>query len=434
MEKATELRNVLRVTKAQPLKGKDFDNFFVETDEARGVNSALRLSDIFQINIDDPQKVLFMGHRGSGKSTELYRFGKYIEDEFKVVNFSVKDEIDIVDLEYTDLIFVILRKLFEEAEKDKIPVNEYVLDNLDHYWHDKKLIDELKIEKAKIETGGKIKGGLFNVIGFYISGVLSTGSESKVAVRRHIKPRLSQLLAGGNDLIADISRKYKKKGKTLILVIEDLDKLEIPVAKKLFLDHKNILTSFNLHIVYTFPIFLHYSGDFDEIGSVFDHYELLSMIKVKDINDKSYKKGVNIIRDIVEKRAELSLFEPEALEYVIEKSGGSLRHVFEMLQNAVLDARTRDRSAEKMDQSSAEMAYKRLRNYFERIIWAEHMIPLKALYESIDKKPVPDSKLNELLKCMAVIEYNGERWCGIHPAVEDILKKKGEIGNTIKEC
>lgn len=434
MEKATELGNVLRVTRPQPLKGEDFDNFFVKTDEARGVKSAFLLSKFFKINIDEPQKVLFMGHRGSGKSTELYRFGKSIEDEFKVINFSVKDKIDIVDLEYTDLIFVILRELFEEAEKDKIPVNENLLDNLDHYWHDEKLVEDLKIEKANLETGGQVKGGFFNTIGFHIKGVLSTGSESKVVVRNYIKPRLSQLLTNVNDLISDIGRKYKKKGKTLILVIEDLDKLDLDVAENLFLKRKNILVGFNLHVIYTFPIFLHYSGHFNEIESVFDHYELLSMIKVKDQTGKPYEKGIEIIRDIVGRRAELSLFEPDALREIIEKSGGSLRHLFEMLQNGVLYAHSKDTDTISMDKESAEKAYRKLRNYFERTVGAEHIPALKALHESIDKKPMPDFKLKEMLNCMAVIEYNGDRWCGLHPAVDDILRKKGEIGNTIKKC
>lgn len=430
MERATDLRGVIRVTKLQPLKGSDFDQFFVETDAARGQNSALSLSDFFLANIDEPKKALFMGHRGSGKSTELYRFGKYIENEFKVINFSIKEETDIRDLEYSDLIFVILRRLYKEAVNDKIPVNEHILDNLDHYWNDEKLIENLKINKASIDTGSGVKGGFWNFISLHISGVLSTGSETKTVVREHIKPRLSQLIISANDFIKNITDEYKKRGKALILVIEDLDKLDLAVAEELFLKRANILVSFQLHMVYTFPIFLHYTPNFNEIESSFDHYEMLSMMKVV------HKDGVTpctegrlMIREIINKRADLTLFDKDALEFVIVKSGGSLRHLFEMLQNAVLDTRVRNRNATSMDLKGAENAYQKLRNYFERTIASEHIDTLKEVYNSPDKKPMQNPKLKEMLNCMAVIEYNGVRWCSLHPAVEDILKEKNLIGS-----
>ena len=308
MERATELRNIVRVTKPEPLKDENFKKFFVETDEARGINAVLMLSDFFSINRDEPQKALFLGHRGSGKSTELYRFGEYLKDEFRIINFSIKDEADVADLEYSDLIFIILRKLYQQAKDDEIAINEHVLSNLDHYWHDETLIEK-----------------------------------------------------------------------------------------------------------------------FNEIESAFDHYELLSMIKVKEVTGERCRRGHEIIRNIVRKRADLNLFEPEALDYAIEKSGGSLRHLFEVLQNAVLDIRVRNREAQKIDRQAVENAYKKLRSYFERTITADHLLILKSVHESADKKPTADGTLKELLNCMAVIEYNGNRWCDLHPAVADILREKGDI-------
>ena len=38
-----------------------------------------------------------------------------------------------------------------------------------------------------------------------------------------------------------------------------------------------------------------------------------------------------------------------------------------------------------------------------------------------------DGVLSELLKTLAVIEYNGERWCGVHPVLVDFLREKGRI-------
>lgn len=435
MERANDLRGVLRVTKLTPLKGDDYNKFFVETDAARGLNSALALSEFFLARIDEPQKVLFMGHRGSGKSTELHRFSKYIEDEYKVINFSIKEETDIRDLDYADLIFVILNILYREALKDNIPVNTHILDNLDHYWNDDKLIEKLKIEKANIETAGKIKGGFWDYISFYVSGVLHTGTETKTVVRDHIKPRLSQLITGANDFIRDITTQYQKIGKTPILIIEDLDKLDLAIAETLFLKRTNVLTGFHLHTVFTFPIFLHYSSKFNEIESAFDHYEMLSMMKVNHQDGVTpCVEGRTIIQEIIHKRADLALFHQEALEFIIVKSGGCLRHLFEMIQNAVLDTRIRNRNADKIDLTGAQNAYQKLRNYFERTISADDLDALTQVFNSRDKKPMQNDKLKDMLNCMAVIEYNGVRWCNLHPAVEDMLREKKIIGTQLTKC
>ena len=427
MERATELRGIVRSTKLVPLRGEDYDKFFVETDAARGVNAALMLSDYFDINRDEPKKVLFMGHRGSGKSTELYRFGEYLKDDFRIVNFSIRDEADTADLEYVDLIFIILQQLHQQAKDDGLSVNEHILDNLDHYWNDQTLIENLKISKSKIEAEAKVKGGLWGLISLAVKGVFSIGSESKTVVREHIRPRLTQLLQSVNDLILDITRQYRAIGKTPLLIVEDLDKLDLAIAETLFLKRKNILTAFNIHLIYTFPIFLHYSGKFSEIEAAFDHYELLSMIKVREKSGRPFETGREAIRKILERRAELSLFAPDALDFVIEKCDGSLRHLFEILQNAVLDQRMRDQNAAILDETAVRNGFQKLRSYFERTITAEDLETLKTVHYSRDKKPTAEMKLKDMLNAMAVIEYNGDRWCAIHPAVEEILRDKGEL-------
>ncbi len=427
MKKAANLKEMLRSTDLGPLKGENFKKFFVETDEARGVNAALRLSDYFEINVGEPKKVLFMGHRGSGKSTELYRFSEYLKEEFRIIHFSVKEVADTADLNYTDLIFIVLQALYDQAEKDGLSVNEHVLANLDHYWRDEKLIERLKIETADVEASAKAKGGFWSLISLHIRGAFRIGSETKTVVREHIRPRLSQLLVGVNDLIADITRKYAVQGKTPLIIIEDLDKVDLPVAEELFLDRKNVLTSFDIHMIYTFPIFLHYSSKFNEIERAFDSHELLSVIKVKDKTGQPFEPGRKAIREILEKRFDLSLIAEDAREDLIEKCGGSLRHLFQILQNAVLDQRVRDREARQIDKAAVESAFRKLRNYFERTLTSEHMEILKAVHESPDKKPAANDDLKEMLNCMAVIEYNGDRWCDLHPAVAEILADKGKI-------
>ena len=434
MQRATTIQGILKVTKTTPLRGDSFDAFFVETDAARGYNAAGRLEDYFRANSDQPQKVLFMGHRGSGKSTELYRLSTLLTDEFEIIPFSILDEINIEDFTYVDLIFIVLNRLYEQAKVHDLSVDERILRNLHSYWHDEKILEELQISKAEVDASLQVSGGFWNLIRAQVQGILKTGYESKRTVRQFIEPKLSQLINSANDLILDISGQYTQQGKTPLLIIEDLDKLDIETAENLFLRHTNILTQFRIHIIYTFPIFLHYSEKYGTISEAFNHSEVLSMIKVRTKTGEPFNQGRGIIRTIIEHRLDPALLDENVMEFLIDRSGGSLRHVFEMLQNAALEARSTDRQATQIGGDAAQRAYQIMRSSFERRIERKHLPTLAALYDSADKKPMPDPMLKDMLSAMAVMEYNGDRWCGLHPAVEDIILEKRKVEGRSPAC
>ncbi len=236
-----------------------------------------------------------------------------------------------------------------------------------------------------------------------------------------------------NDLISDIAIKYRRKGKTPVLIVEDLDKANLAIAEELFLKRKNILTVFQMHAIYTCPISLPYFGKFDEIQSAFDRCQLLSMIKVKERTGIDCQTGIDVIRRIMGERVDLGLFVPEALDLAIRKSGGSLRHVFQIVHDAVLDALMRDRNARQVDVPAVETAFDKMKNCFERTLGAEHLEILKAVAESPDKKPSADGRLREMLDRMAVVEYDGDRWCDLHPAARDVLVEKKIVERPVEK-
>ncbi|MEO5356156.1 MAG: AAA family ATPase [Nitrospirae bacterium YQR-1] len=421
MKRAENLKELLRAAKPFPLEGETYALFYTDTDKVRGQNSALNLCNYLRANYDDPQKILFMGHRGCGKSTELWRVSKELESDFEIISFSIKDETDTTDLNYTDVLFAILTKLVD-AVPEGLRENQSILDNLISYWMDTRLSEIIDVEKTEAEAGAEAKIGILNAIKLRVKGVLKTGKESKLTVRKFIEPRLRKMIDSANDLIRILKEKLRKDNKEPLIIIEDLDKLDIPVATDLFLNHKEILTALDIHLIYTFPIFLHYSEKFDAIRDAFSYPEILSMIKVKDKNGQPNENGVEIIKALTGKRADMSLFDPDVIEFIIEHSGGALRHLFDMVIRAALISLGRGLSTISLD--SAKSAYNELKSTLERSIADEHTDYLLALYKSRDKKPLRDKYLLELLNAAAVIEYNGDRWCDLHPAVVDILRDK----------
>lgn len=427
MEKATNLRQILKVYEPNPLQGDDFNKFHVDASDARGDNSSEKISMFFSELKDTPQKILFMGHRGSGKSTELWKVITDLEPNFKIISFSIKEEIDIIDLKYIDLIFLILKKLLDSVKDEKINLGDSLIDNLYNYWYGKKILEVIKTDKYEAGVNTEAKLNILNQIIFSIKGILSTGKETKEIVRTDIEPSLSELLKSMNDIITKIKIELVKKNKVPLIIIEDLDKLEIPIAEDLFLNHKNILTALDIHIIYTFPVFLRYSSKYSEIKDAFSLQELLSVIKINNKNGTPHDKGRRTLKNIIEMRADKNLFEDGVLDFVIEKTGGVLRNIFEILKDASLRNIVNNRNSNILTLDIVKNAYMSFKSDFERKIRKEHIDKLKEIYHDPQKRPLSDDVLMELLYNTAVIEYNGERWCNLHPAVEEILKERNLI-------
>lgn len=202
---------------------------------------------------------------------------------------------------------------------------ELVMINFDKifsYWNDERVCEILDVNTMSIEAELEAKASFIKAITTRIKGLFQIGSESKNIIRKKIEPNLRQLIQYTNEIIEEADKKLEKRGKKLLLIIEDLDKLDIGAAEELFIKHRKVITSLQINTIYTFPIFLFYSTQFNAIKDDFDAYVLLSMIKIKGRDGKKYEKGVETIRQIIGKRANLNLIANDALDLVIMKSGG----------------------------------------------------------------------------------------------------------------
>ena len=86
--KAVNLEQVIRLfDPTKPLTGQLLNQWFVP----RKGSPRPRLKISLKSQYDEPQKALLIGHRGSGKSTELNKLAEEIGDQFHVIGFNVLD-------------------------------------------------------------------------------------------------------------------------------------------------------------------------------------------------------------------------------------------------------------------------------------------------------------------------------------------------------
>lgn len=83
MTRADSYEEMIRVFTPFPLDGENYQDFYVDTSPERSVKNASKsIVNYFHIKINPYMKVLFMGHKGCGKSTEIQNISQQLQDEY----------------------------------------------------------------------------------------------------------------------------------------------------------------------------------------------------------------------------------------------------------------------------------------------------------------------------------------------------------------
>ena len=213
-------------------------------------------------------------------------------------------------------------------------------------------------------------------------------------------------------------------GRQPILIFEDLDKLNPQDAWDVFYRHAATLAGVSFPVIYTFPIALSYRPDFAALEGYFT-WKTLPMIKQEYSDGTPCEAGYETIRKIVFMRAASSLFEEEALTLLIQKTGGSLRDLFAVL-NASAQRASRRRSG-RVEQEDVQKALEQLKTSLTRRIERRHYLFLAEIYKGNRERIEDQRMLLEMLQANTVLEYNGKRWHNVHPLVADFLKEQDLI-------
>ncbi|MEE8430484.1 MAG: P-loop NTPase fold protein [Candidatus Desulfatibia sp.] len=439
LKKAKNISEVPSAFPPAPLKGEEFQEFYVPVDSERDACLS-RIEELKKKLEKDNVKILFAGHRGSGKSTELNRLIMESAETDFTVKFSVTEELDVNDINYIDLVMTMMEQIADQAEKAGfIDKDSKHLQKITDWLSD---VTEIKATETgymlEVEAGLKAsRGMLSSLIGLIaeFKAAVKSASVNKKEYRKKLDQKISLLTAYCNIMINEIKINLQKQNKNLLVVIEDLDKVETSKTHELFFKHSGILTELNAKIVFTVSVFTLTTPYLADLKSRFELVSL-PMLKTKKIAGGVYDRGVAVIKKIVENRAELTLFETGVLDQMIDRCGGVLRDLFEMIDIAATSASFN--KLDTIDRQISDYAFERLKSRYHGMITVEGKeetgVTTDSLYDELVKisqseaKKFPlDKTILLLLSCLAVVEYNGEQWFDVHPVVKSLLKDMGKI-------
>lgn len=439
--RATSLSQMQDAFSPNPLHTEaEIANFYYETTEARTGDkySGFVESMVMQVidSGDSALHKLFIGHAGSGKTTELFRLYQKLKEKNYFVCFGRCDiDLDTGDVEYTEVLFYILDLLIRKAKENNISVKEQTLDNIIAYWTSIQEVSITADKQENLEVEGGVEAGvkLLSVLNIMtkVKGILKSSEETKRQIRQSITPKSSELLSRVKELIENLEEELQRKQypKIPLIILDGLDKIPLEQARKIFRENGSKFAELPIHLLVTFPIALTYTNEYRDIQIWLPNPEKLPMIMLKKWVDNGYEEGyvegINTMKHIVEKRADLNLFDKDVLDVLIRQTGGYIRDLFRCIARAAIRARIRQ-----TDTINMEDAINALNNLESDIngCYSSDLIPsMVKIYEG-EKYVNSSEDITKLMQIGAVLEYNGTRWCDLHPLVEKWLLEHHKMG------
>lgn len=201
----------------------------------------------------DNNKILFIGHPKSGKSTLLKQFSQNIKNRFFVVFFSITDLIKISDINHINILYAIVIKLMEIAEKRQIKIDTKTK-KLFYTFFSKDTHNEVTGIDYNAEINNS-RGSLINtwIMKFCakLKATLPANSVIQDEIKTDFDRKISDLLYIINDIANAIQVNCKQE---IIVIIDDLEKISLKNINQVYPNHIITLFKPQFRIIYTMPM------------------------------------------------------------------------------------------------------------------------------------------------------------------------------------
>jgi hypothetical protein len=439
INRATTLKTAFRVCNVEPLEGDDLDRYYVDLSEVRKTEAIAGVSNI--LDFQEPEQfttILFTGHRGCGKSTELKLIQKHWEKDYRVIYLEVDEQTDINDVSYTDFYLIAIKQVEFEVRGLGMKLDSRLMDNFEAWFKDVTEETEQTVESSVSIQGEATLGSGAPFLAKLLVKLLAQikGSDKqKKTIRQTLEKDISRLKADINLLLNDALKKLRNKFpkyKGFLIIFDNLDRVPPNVANHLFFDYAAQLQELNCTIIYTVPLSVLYSSQ-NAIKN-FDCPHIVPMVNIYEFNrdscDLNYNEvSLNAMASLVERRVEVDkIFESrEQLLELAKASGGHVRQLMQMMRTACITAS--GRSHAKIMAEDVTYAVKQEQFNFERFIPQDHypVLAQVCLTKNINKDEISELILFNL----SVLEYNGKnRWNYPNP----VVKQNEEFQKALRDA
>lgn len=402
------------------------DPRYVDTSHARGSEKTFsRLarkfgwdpaSDAFFAPND--KHVLFFGHIGSGKTTELRRYAQQLNasKRFYVVEVDVLAKLDRNNLQYTEALMAMAETLLERLVADGYGMEEAAIDPLRQWFAPvvttRSQSRELNAElKAGIEAGAGLPG-LVKMFGSFTSS-FKTGASTKTEWRQEIRNRFTTLARAFGQFIRSAESALKQAGRAerVLFLVDGTDKMRGEDTIQFFVQDAEQLLAIEALAIYTAPLHLKYDGRL--VGKL-DADIVLPMIKLQERGGQRCDAGWSALTQLLLLRADRELFASnDDVQRLVEHCGGHPRELLRLLKLCC------EMADDRIDAGVVSKAIDQLAADYRYFLTPQDYKVLVAADRS-PEQPGNDTTAQQLLHRLALMQYNDGTWRRSHPVVRTL--------------
>jgi energy-coupling factor transporter ATP-binding protein EcfA2 len=406
-------------------------DLYIDLDDVRGHSGIVSHLKTKILLANGPSCQVLTGHRGSGKSTELWQLRQALEnaasgaDRMFVVQVQADDELDRNDIDFPDILIAIIRQIASQLrERVEIRLKPgYFKDR----W--KRLKDlafsEVSLDSLELEVGMA-----------KITSTIRSSPESRRKVREALEPDTDNWLTAANDIIGQAVQELNGKGfRGLVVIVDDLDKMITRLNKDagclttehLFIHRSAQLTAFKCHVIYTLPIELAYSDHGANIRRLYGgHLPVVPMTKIETPppNGKPYAAGIKKFREMISARlnsvgaTDEDLFHSDKVrDDLIKLTGGQPTELMGSIREALVT------DGLPITTQGLRRCRSELMRGYRRQLRADHwpLIEEARRTGQIVRTEGNEKAFRELLDSSALLLYrNDEEWYGVNPAIDGL--------------
>ena len=361
------------------------------------------------------EAVLFGGHVGCGKSTELRDYAALFRPAYSVHHLELTKLLDINNLRFSDLLIALAQALvttFEDQQLSLRPDPVFLTPVLE--WFETRIVKQERFKdiegeiKTEVKAGGGIPwlASLLATMTAKVRGGASYREELRREIRDgflHLLGHFNALISHANDLLAHLSH------GPLLFIIDGTDKLSKDDADTFFHGDVNQLGQIHTNLIICAPISV-----LLETGATAQRFTRvqLPMVKVFDADESPRAIEEDALIELVLRRMPLPYFDSrDTVRHLVRSSGGHVRDLLRLVRAAFVRV-----THEQITRPVAEQAVRDVAADYQRLVrqsdWAD-LVRIDASHG--DEKDRTDERLR-LLYDLVLLEYNNYWWRS-HPLV-----------------
>lgn len=391
---------------------------------------------------DKPTYQLLSGYMKNGKSTGLRWLKGYLEQlGFEVVFCNIEDYLDMSDVLMSEILLAIALEISKILEKNNLSIEVNGLKNL----IEKNLLifDDCneKVKNKKIEptiSNCSSKKPISFLIDDLKNILIFSQFDFKnlFKLRNSIIFQINEILnLINNELINPLQFFLKKQGKQgIVMIVDQLNIVENSLnvfgkdqAEYLFLYQGQYLCQLNCHCIYTIPLTLVFSDNYNKLKNRFGiQPKLMPIVPVETRNGETFEPGINLLREIVLNKAfpeleaeeQLTLIpeifdSPKTLDRLCQVSGGYLSILHGLLYSCI---------QEEDPPFQRNLLESVIKEYREDLIAAISEDEWGLLFQALEQTNVQENDPYQILcRSLFLFQYRDRQgcWYGINPVLKD---------------